>query len=303
MENIEEAEFFKWEVKVGGRSWKGTARNAGEAVKKARPSMGNLDLSKASVTRIKEDIDVEEKKLSLEEAVMLSVFGEAKKDEKKDKKAPETDKDDDGEGMDPVDKKALKKDYDDRAKDGDGDLDNDGDEDKTDKYLHKKRQAVTKAIDNKKKGPKSNGKSEPVDTTPTMDEEMTDAQQRKRDEIMKGLEKRKGEFVSKYGDRAKEVMARTATKMAMKTEAVKYYGNPNADDEKRNRERRRRLAKGQHNTYTGDSDYAKPVKKESSDAYGKSQQAIADRKKKEAMKQSDKDKLGKLAAMMAREKK
>lgn len=260
MENIEEAEFFKWEVKVGGRSWKGTARNAGEAVKKARPSMGNLDLSKASVTRIKEDVEMEEKKLTLEEAVMMSVFGEAKKDEKKDKKAPETDKDDDGDGMDPVDKKALKKDYDDRAKDGDGDLDNDGDEDKTDKYLHKKRQAVSKAIASKKKGPKSNGKSEPVDTTPTVDEEMSDAQQRKRDEIMKGLERKKGEFESKYGDRATEVMARTATKMAMKTE-VKYYGNPNADDEKRNRERRRRLAKGQHNTYTGDSDHAKPVKK------------------------------------------
>lgn len=215
MENIEEAEFFKWEVKVGGRSWRGTARNAGEAVKKARPSMGNLDLSKASVTRIKEDIDVEEKTLTLEEAVMLSVFGEAKKD----KKAPETDKDDDGEGMDAVDKKALKKDYDDRAKDGDGDIDNDGDEDKTDKYLHKRRQAVTKAI-GKKKGPESSKKGEPVDTNPTMDEEkgeeMSSAEKEKKDEIMKKLEQRKQEFENKYGDRAKEVMARTAIKMAKK---------------------------------------------------------------------------------------
>ena len=220
MENIEEAEFFKWEVKIGGKSWRGTARNAGEAVKKARPSMGNLDLTKASVTRIKEDIDMqEEQKISLEEAVMLSVFGEAKKDEKKDKKAPETDKDDDGEGMDPVDKKALKKDYDDRAKDGDGDIDNDGDEDKNDKYLHKKRQAVTKAIA-KKKGPESSKKGEPVDTNPTMDEEkgeeMTSSQKEKKDEIMKKLEQRKKEFEEKYGDRAKEVMARTAVKMAKK---------------------------------------------------------------------------------------
>jgi len=220
MENIEEAEFFKWEVKIGGKSWRGTARNAGEAVKKARPSMGNLDLTKASVTRINEDIDMqEEQKISLEEAVMLSVFGEAKKDEKKDKKAPETDKEDDGEGMDPVDKKALKKDYDDRAKDGDGDIDNDGDEDKNDKYLHKKRQAVTKAIA-KKKGPESSKKGEPVDTNPTMDEEkgeeMTSSQKEKKDEIMKKLEQRKKEFEEKYGDRAKEVMARTAVKMAKK---------------------------------------------------------------------------------------
>lgn len=210
MENIEEAEFFKWEVKIGGRSWKGTARNAGEAVKKARPSMGNLDLTKASVTRIKEDIDMqEEQKISLEEAVMLSVFGEAKKDEKKDdekkdKKAPETDKDDDGEGMDPVDKKALKKDYDDRAKDGDGDIDNDGDEDKNDKYLHKKRQAVTKAIA-KKKGPESSKKGEPVDTNPTMDEEV--------ERIMASFDPNR---FAQYGNRAEQVMELTAIKMAEK---------------------------------------------------------------------------------------
>lgn len=45
--------------------------------------------------------------------------------------------------MDPVNKKALKKDFDDRK---DKDLDNDGDTDSTDKYLHKRRQAVSKAI-------------------------------------------------------------------------------------------------------------------------------------------------------------
>jgi len=45
--------------------------------------------------------------------------------------------------LDPVNKKALKKDFDDRK---DQDLDNDGDTDKTDKYLHKRRQAITKAV-------------------------------------------------------------------------------------------------------------------------------------------------------------
>ena len=43
--------------------------------------------------------------------------------------------------------------------------------------------------------------------------------------------------------------------------------------------------------------------KESTDAYGKSMDAIADKKKTDAMTSSDKDKLGKLAAMMAKEKK
>jgi hypothetical protein len=42
---------------------------------------------------------------------------------------------------------------------------------------------------------------------------------------------------------------------------------------------------------------------ESTQAYGQSVQAIADKKKKDAISSSDKDKLGKLAAMMAKEKK
>jgi len=45
--------------------------------------------------------------------------------------------------MDPVDKKAVKKDYDDRE---DKDIDNDGDTDSSDRYLHKRRKAVTKAV-------------------------------------------------------------------------------------------------------------------------------------------------------------
>ena len=54
------------------------------------------------------------------------------------------DKSDDGEGMDKVDPKAAKKKFKDRK---DTDLDNDGDTDSTDKYLHKKRKAIGKAMD------------------------------------------------------------------------------------------------------------------------------------------------------------
>lgn len=57
------------------------------------------------------------------------------------------------EKMDPVDKKALKKDFDDRD---DKDIDNDGDTDSSDEYLHKRRKAVSKAMskddENKKDG-------------------------------------------------------------------------------------------------------------------------------------------------------
>ena len=49
--------------------------------------------------------------------------------------------------MDPVNKKELKKGFKDR---GDKDIDNDGDVDSSDKYLHKRRQAVSKAV--KKEG-------------------------------------------------------------------------------------------------------------------------------------------------------
>ena len=51
------------------------------------------------------------------------------------------DKSDDGDGMDKVDPKAVKKKFKDRK---DKDIDNDGDTDDSDEYLHKKRQAISK---------------------------------------------------------------------------------------------------------------------------------------------------------------
>ena len=59
----------------------------------------------------------------------LDLFSEGKKT----KKAKVTDKDDDGEGMDPVGH-------------GDDDIDNDGDSDKSDDYLKNRRKVIGKAI-------------------------------------------------------------------------------------------------------------------------------------------------------------
>ena len=53
------------------------------------------------------------------------------------------DKSDDGDGLDAVQPKAVKKKFDDRK---DKDIDNDGDVDDSDKFLHKRRKAISKAM-------------------------------------------------------------------------------------------------------------------------------------------------------------
>ena len=53
------------------------------------------------------------------------------------------DKSDDGDGLDAVQPKALKKKFKDRK---DKDIDNDGDVDDSDKFLHKRRKAISKAV-------------------------------------------------------------------------------------------------------------------------------------------------------------
>jgi hypothetical protein len=80
---------------------------------------------------------------------MTEALEEMKKvlDEKTKKEDASNDKSDDGEGIDKVDPKAAKKKFADRK---DKDLDNDGDTDSSDEYLHKRRKAIGKSISDAK---------------------------------------------------------------------------------------------------------------------------------------------------------
>ena len=81
---------------------------------------------------------LETKKDSLESSI-LGVWQKAVEVTETNK----NDKSDDGEGLDAVQPKAVKKKFKDRK---DKDIDNDGDVDDSDKFLHKRRKAISKAV-------------------------------------------------------------------------------------------------------------------------------------------------------------
>ena len=152
---------------------------------------GKKTLAIAKKLGIREEVEMNENSdvkrfglsQSLVDAVASIIAGKKPTNAKEDNT---NDKSDDGEGLDKVQPKALKKKFKDRK---DKDIDNDGDVDDSDEYMHKKRQAVSKAISKDDKKPetksdekddadtkadpkkkkKSNG--EPVDTKPTMNAE------------------------------------------------------------------------------------------------------------------------------------
>ena len=74
------------------------------------------------------------------ESSILGVWVEAAK---KVSETNKNDKSDDGDGMDAVQPKAVKKKFKDRK---DKDIDNDGDTDDSDEYLHNRRKTVSKAV-------------------------------------------------------------------------------------------------------------------------------------------------------------
>ena len=155
------------------------------------------------------------------------------------------------------------------------DEDND-DDDEDDKPKAKKgedKDTSKEDEENGKKG-KVSGKKDTIDTEPDMKDqqmtsEMSDAQEKKREEIVLSMKKKMPEFKKKYGDRAKDVMYATATKMAMKEgfelgiEKLKLIEEVELDEATVN---------------------------------------VGDIKKKQNINRGDKSKLSKVADMMARER-
>ena len=107
---------------------------------KLHVQVANLDNKRFELNMYIEE--TEKENMNIEETIKQVVEGYHSK--KKKTEDASNDKSDDGEGMDKVDPKALKKKFKDRK---DKDIDNDGDTDDSDEYLHKKRKAVSKAID------------------------------------------------------------------------------------------------------------------------------------------------------------
>ena len=141
-----------------------------------------------------------------------------------------TDKQEVEEGLDPVNPVAVKKKYKDRK---DKDLDNDGDTDSSDKYLHKKRKAISKAMKKegygmptkKKKQDKRNetvGEHHEKDADgKVIEHEVEDTTPASVEEEKKGLyanihaKRKRGESPAKPGD--EDYPAKNAFKKAAKT--------------------------------------------------------------------------------------
>ena len=102
--------------------------------------------------------------------------------------------------LDPVNPKAVKKDFDNRK---DKDIDNDGDVDSSDKYLHKRRKAVSKAIKGEAKG-----KKDEIEVNPKIPDDMVKEKKEDKvkmpDNMSKAMDKIVGQLTKSVKAHAKQ---------------------------------------------------------------------------------------------------
>ena len=110
-----------------------------------------------------------------------------------------------------------------KVKENEDDDDEDDDQDDMPKAKTKKDVDKDTSKEDEENGKKNKvgGKKDTIDVDPSIDDqkmtsEMTDSQTKKREEIVLSMKDKMPDFKKKYGDRAKDVMYATATKMAMK---------------------------------------------------------------------------------------
>ena len=186
-----------------------------EAQKKAKAIGGKvLELKRAMdgnmFAVLHKDLTKEELKMSIEEGKTYGLTQSLLDAVKGVLNADNTnDASDDGDEMDKVQPKALKKKFANRK---DKDIDNDGDVDDSDEYLHKKRKAVSKAIDKEEEVEKD------VDDDNKDDNKKAMAKVADKDDDKSDEEKQKEkEFIAKKSDRKEKV----DTKPVMKEDARK----------------------------------------------------------------------------------
>jgi len=154
--------------------------DSAKAIKKMHPEISDDELKDLlGEEEVEKQTNLKEKIMDLED-VIKKIIGETNKN----------DKSDDGDGLDAVQPKAVKKKFKDRK---DKDIDNDGDTDDSDKFLHKKRKAISKAI-SKEEVSEAYWKVSIPDMTPIFVETgsksdiMKDMRKKLKPDALKGLE-------------------------------------------------------------------------------------------------------------------
>ena len=121
--------------------------------------------------------------------------------------------------LDPVNPKAVKKDFDNRK---DKDTDNDGDVDSTDKYLHKRRKAISKAIKGEAKG-----KKDEIEVNPKLpertDEEKKD-EVKMPDKMSKAMDKIVGQLTKSVKAHAKQAKVLSKIEKDQRTRYKSTHG-------------------------------------------------------------------------------
>ena len=144
------------------------------------------------------------------------------------------DKSDDSEGLDAVQKDAVKKKFKDRK---DKDIDNDGDVDDSDKYLHNRRKTVTKAVTKEETDAEKLHKDSPEMGT---------------DEYREYLEKlTPGEEVDKEWEQAKDFKVQSMKEALAKVWGLDEIHKPGHEDDDEEEENGKKGKKGKADTGTG----------------------------------------------------